>query len=132
MIKKLIKTLFFERGEMYTVTNGRRILMARCEPKIEIYEHRQNIKAVGMRNYSVKKYHIVVVLCSDLDFTRDIDEKFLRSVSRFEMTADIQRDDGIFEKVFFEGLQPVKIEFDGEWEFEIENQPELIKKFMEL
>lgn len=34
----LLNTLFSERGELFVIGNGRRVLFARCKPEIRIYE----------------------------------------------------------------------------------------------
>lgn len=132
MMKKLRKILTFENGELYTVTSGRRILLARCEPMIEIFEQSSNIPAIGAGGYKVKKYHMAIILCDDLDTTRNVDEDFLRAVTGFELYADIQRQDGVFENIVFDNLTPTEIDLDGEWKFEINGQPELVKKLMAI
>ena len=66
-----------------------------------------------------------------MEYTRDVDEKFLRTVSQFELSADIQRVDGVFENIIFDGLYPVEIDLDIDWIFETENQM-LIRKLLEV
>lgn len=131
MIKRLIRTLFLERGELYVITNGRRVLLAHCEPEAHIYECSQNIKSVGMRTYGVKTCHMAIVLCSDMDFTREADEDFLKTVTRFELSSDIQRSDGVFEKITVENLAPDELDLNGKWTFEVIGQQELIRKLIE-
>ena len=60
-----------------------------------------------------------------------MDEKFLRTVSQFELSADIQREDGVFENIVFDSLYPVEIDLDIDWIFETENQT-LIRKLLEV
>ncbi len=129
MHKRLIKTLYFENGKLYVTTQGRRILLAECLPKIEIYEHVTEIPVLGRQSYTVKKRHISIVICSDMEYTREADEKFLRTVSQFEVSADIQRADGVFENIIFDNLYPVEIDLDVDWTFETENQM-LIRKVL--
>lgn len=131
MKKRLVKTLHFENGKLYATTQGRRILLAECRPKVEIYEHETDIPVLGRQSYTVKKRHISIVICSDMEYTRDVDEKFLRTVSQFELSADIQRVDGVFENIIFDGLYPVEIDLDIDWIFETENQM-LIRKLLEV
>lgn len=131
MKKRLVKTLHFENGKLYATTQGRRILLAECRPKVEIYEHETDIPVLGRQSYMVKKRHISIVICSDMEYTRDADENFLRTVSQFELSADIQRVDGVFENIIFDGLYPVEIDLDIDWIFETENQM-LIRKLLEV
>lgn len=42
-MQTLIKTLDTDKGEVFTVVGGRRILLAKCHSRIEIYEHSQNV-----------------------------------------------------------------------------------------
>lgn len=130
MIRRLIKTLYFECGKLYIILEGRRILLANCEPKIEIFEHSTKVPILGKQGGSVKKHHITVVICGNLDFTREIDEEFLQSVTSFELTADIQREDGIFENIAFDKLDVSEIDLDGDWTFEIKGQADLIRKLL--
>lgn len=132
MIKRLIKTLYLERGKLYVILEGRRILLASCEPRIEIFEHSTNVPILGKQGGSVKKHHITVVICGNLDFTREINEEFLQSVTSFELTADIQREDGIFENIVFDKLDVSEIDLDGDWTFEIEGQTNLTRKLLDF
>lgn len=130
MKKRLVKTLYFESGKLYSTTKGRRILLATCEPKIEIYEHLTDIPTLGKQGGTVKRRHVTVVICDNLDYTREVNEEFLKSVTCFELTADIQREDGVFENVIFNNLGLIEIDLDGDWTFEIEGQADLIRKLL--
>lgn len=131
MTKCLIQTLLFENGELYGIVRGRRILLAQCDPKVEIYEHSTDVPMPGMQRYRVKKRQTGMVLCPSPDTTRQIDEGFLRAVTRFEVFADIQREDGIFEKIRFDNLIPNEIDLDGDWKFEV-GENEIIKRLLAL
>lgn len=117
-MKTLIKTIHLENGELYGTIHGNRVKVAGCVPRIEVYEESTYISTIG-KGYKVKKKHYKIVLCSDLDFTRPIDEKYLTDVIRFELIADRQREDGIFERLKLDSLIPIEIDLDGEWEFEV-------------
>ena len=130
-MQRLIKTLYGERGELYAITNGRRTLLARCQPRIEIMEDIHTVNAIGRRSCDVKKRHITLALCNGMDFTRDVGMEFLNTVSGFELLTDIQRTDGVFERIPFNNLFPLEIDLDGEWSFEIEDSA-LTKKLMML
>lgn len=127
MIKRLVKTLRLEDGKLYGTVGDQRVTLAYCEPRVEIYEHRQDIPVMNKRSYGVKKMHAAIVLCPTPETTRAVDAEYLSRVSRFELSADIQRQDGIFETLRLD-LEPTEIDLDGDWEFELIGSPELIKK----
>lgn len=127
MIKRLIKTVKLESGKLYGTVGDQRITLAYCEPRVEIYEHRQDIPVMNNRNYGVKKIHAAIVLCPTPETTRTVDAEYLSRISRFELSADTQRLDGIFEALRLD-LSPLEIDLDGDWEFELIGSPELIRK----
>ncbi len=132
MIKRLIKTIYCERGELFCIIGSNRFLLARCEPKLEIYEHSTSIPILGKTSYGVKKFNAVLVLCEEPELTRAVDEEYLKKISRFELTADIQRTDGIFENVSFDNILPVEIYLDGDWTFEINGSSEIVKRMLKM
>lgn len=128
-MQTLIKTLCAESGELYAVIDGRRILLATCRPVVEVYEHTVAIPLLGAKSYGVKSYHSAIALCPDPETTRDVDADYLRSVTRFELSADIQRSDGIFERFRFD-LIPEDIVIGGTWRFEVNGSPDTINKLL--
>jgi hypothetical protein len=120
-MKTLIKTLSCENGKLYTITGGSRFLLAEGEAKLEIYEHRENVKVLGTVKYSVKTQYSIVLACNDLEFTREVDIKYLQGISAFEFVGDIGRADGIFERVTFNNCIPQELDLTGveHWKFEI-------------
>jgi len=132
MIKKLLKTLAFEKGELYGIIDSRRILLANCQPKAEIYEHSTRVTSFGRSGYGVKSNHVVLVFCPEPETTREIDAEFLQTVSRFELHAEIQREDGVIEVIRFDNLSPCEIELGGDWEFEVIDPGNLAKKLLTL
>ena len=85
-----------------------------------------------MNGYQVKSYHVAITLCENMDFTRDAEIAFLETVTDFELVADIQRSDGIFEQMVFKRLTPEEINLGETWKFEVSGQLELIKKLLAL
>lgn len=131
MIKRLIRTLRLEEGKLYGTVGDQRIALACCEPRVEIYEHRQDIPVVNRHSYGVKKIHAAIVLCPTPETTRIVDAEYLSRVSRFELSADIQRQDGIFEALRLD-LEPTEIDLDGDWTFELSGSSELIKRLLSI
>ena len=74
-------------------------------------------------SWGVKWYQVALVLCDDMD---------LCAVSGFVLSTEVQRKDGVFERLNFYDLQPVDIELGGTWTFEINKSPEKIKRLLEL
>lgn len=131
MEKHLLLTLPCENGELYSTVDSRRVKLADCIPKIEIYEISSLVPILGC-SCEVKRYQAALVLCEDMDFTRRMDEKYLRTVSNFILSTEVQRKDGVFEALNFSNLRPDDIEIGGTWTFEILESPERIKRLLEL
>lgn len=131
MEKHLLVTLLCENGELYSTIDSRRIKLADCTPRIEIYEMSPPVPNLG-RSCKVKQYQAALILCDDMDFTRHIDDNYLCAVSGFVLSTEVQRKDGVFKRLNFYNLQPVDIELGGSWTFEINKSPEKIKQLLEL
>lgn len=129
-MQTLIKTLRAEKGELYAVIDERRILLAKCRPVVEVYEHTVTVPLLGAKSYGVKSHHSAIALCPDPETTREVDAEYLRSISRFELTTDIQRSDGIFERFRFDCLTPEDIVIGGTWRFDVSGSPESINKLL--
>lgn len=129
-MERLLLTLQCERGELFYVKAGRRVLLANCTPMLKIYEHTDQVHAVG--GCGVKRIHAALVLCEDPEFTRPVDTAFLDSVECFDLTADIQCKNGVFEVFHFRNIQPHSIELEGEWVFALNEKPELFRRLLTL
>lgn len=129
-MERLLKTIPCERGELFFTVAGQCTLLAHCQPCIEIYERTTQVNAIG--GYGVKRLHAALALCGELGFTRDVNEDFLLSVSAFDLAADIQRKDGIFERFQFRNIRPEEIELGGDWTFSLNERPEMLRKLLAL
>lgn len=129
-MKRLIKTLVGENGQLYTAQNGNRVLLANCIPQLEIYEEVAYIPALGA-GAKIKKRHISLVLCGEPELTREVDTGFFRTVTKFDLSADFQRTDGVFETLFFDALIPEEIDLDGDWTFWLRDDAEMLKGLLE-
>lgn len=128
-MKRLVKTLIGANGRLYNVQNGNRTLLAQCVPKIEIYEEIAYIPALGSGTKVIKR-HISLVLCGELELTQKVDAEFFRTVTGFDLSADFQRTDGVFETLFFDALIPEELDLDGEWTFWLRDNPEVLKRLL--
>ena len=129
-MERLLMTLPCERGELFYTASGRRILLARCEPEIQIYEHSASVPAPS--GIDMKFYCAAVVLNAEPNYTRPVDARFLRTVESFELAADIQRQDGVFERFCFHNLRPEELELGGVWTFSLQEPQERIRRLLTL
>ena len=129
-MERLLLTLPCERGELFYISAGRRILLANCMPRIEIYEHTSYVSAIGGKG--VKRYHAALALCGDPELTRPADADFLEKVDCFDLSTDIQRRDGVFEVFHFRNMQLHEISPEGDWTFELNEKQELLRKLLTL
>ena len=130
MVQRLVKTITCGNGNLYSITGGRRILLATCRPRIEVTEKSVNVKSIGVNGFNVKKNYITRVLCGTPELTRELDMDFWNTVTSFGIETDIQRTDGIFEKIYFDNAIPREIDLDSDWVFEVTGQPGLAKKLL--
>ena len=129
-MERLLLTLPCERGELFYISAGRRILLANCNPCIEIYERTSYVSAIG--GTGVKTIHAALALCGEPDFTRPADVDFLKKVDGFDLSADIQRKDGVFELFHFRNMQLYEINCNNEWTFELNERQEVLRKLLTL
>lgn len=128
----LTRRIKAETAELFAVKEGRRLLLAECKPELEIYEDTQKISVLGCKTCKVRRSKLLSVVCFKPDITREADADFLQSVSRFEMQADVQRSDGIFERFFFDTIIPTDIDFHGEWRFEVPDSHDTATRLMSI
>jgi hypothetical protein len=130
-MKTLIKTLGAERGELFAVRNGQRVLLAEVKPLIRVYEHETSVPILGETRYTVKTRSFSLIICPGENTTQRVDLDFLREVRCFDLAADISRQNGEFERVLFNNLTPLEINLPGDWIFSNE-EPALIAKLLSM
>lgn len=112
----LLKTIPLSDGRLYATTGGMRCLLASTVPVLEVYENETTVPILG-KDRQIKKMSYSLVLCKDSKFTREVDIEYLQSVTAFDLTAQIQRADGVFEAITFNNIEPESIQSDGDWVF---------------
>ena len=112
----LLKTIPLLDGRLYATTGGMRCLLASTVPVLEVYENETTVPILG-KGRQVKKRSYSLVLCKDSEFTREVDNEYLQSVTAFDLTAQVQRADGVFEVITFNNIEPESIQSDGDWVF---------------
>ncbi|MDO4765170.1 MAG: hypothetical protein Q4A29_03850 [Eubacteriales bacterium] len=114
-MKILIDTIKTENAELYSIENGKRYLYAKPVAKIEHYEEQTKMALLGSLSCKVRKRRITLAV---LGVHATIEK--LEKITRFELIADIQRPDGVYQRIRFDKLIPVDLDLDGEWTFETE------------
>lgn len=128
----LLNTLFSEKGELFTIGQGRRVLFARCKPQIRIYEKTIRVPVLGEQGYRKKSMRLTIALCGDTEFTCSSMDEAMQKTERYELTADLLRNDGIVERFYFHNISLVEINSAGEWEFELNTTEEQMQKLSEM
>lgn len=118
-MKTLVKTIKTENGALYSISAGNRCLLSECDVKIEVINDSTFIPTLGKTGCNVKKTYIQIIICNNHNYTKHVDCETLKEISRFEITADIQRSDGVFERFVFDNISPTDIDLNGKWVFEI-------------
>lgn len=131
-VEEVITTLYPENGEVFILSNGRRMLLAKCSLKIDIMQHSTTFKARNPNGYNVKNRYISVVFCVDPEMAAGITNEIFKSIDRYEICCEIEKNIGSYEKIKFDKLLEESIDlYKNEWEFRIEDV-ETIKKLMEI
>ena len=112
----LLKTIPLSDGRLYATTGGMRCLLASTVPVLEVYENETTVPILG-KDRQIKKMSYSLMLCKDSEFTREVDIEYLQSVTAFDLTAQVQRADGVFEVITFNNIEPESIQSDGDWVF---------------
>ena len=128
----LIKTIFCEQGELFHSIGGRNILLARCEPRIEIYEESTKVPILRGSGGTVRTMRAALVICPEPALTREVDAAYLNKVEGYTLCCRMQRKDGIYEQFTFSSLIPYDIELLGNWTFELDRPPELIQRLINI
>lgn len=128
----LLNTLISEEGALFSIAHGRRVLFAHCKPEISIYEKSTRIPVLGASGGRMKTMRFTVALCGDMDFTGRAEVETLQKIERFELTADITRNDGVIERFYFHNISLTEINPDGKWEFELYATEEQKKTLSEM
>lgn len=113
----LLNALACEKGDLLKIGQGRRTLFATCKPEIRIYEKCRKIPIAGETAYAEKSIELTIALRDDMNFTHIDVEKAMQTAERYELTADIMRDDGIVERFYFHNVSLDEINADDEWKF---------------
>lgn len=127
MIKTLTRSIQADNGRVYACKEGRRVLISECSVKVEFYNYKAKIPILGTSQTDIKERHVHIVVGSDHEYTRNIDTNYLSSISTFDLSFDIQREDGIFETITCNNAIPIEIDIDDKWIFDITNNKDILR-----
>lgn len=119
-MKTIIRRISAENGMLYCVRNGHRNLLAKCMPEFKIIEKSASVPTLGT-GCRVKRLYFTIVLCDGMELTRNVDVEFLKTVSQFELTADVWESDGMFERIRIDRMTADEIDLGGTWTFEVDD-----------
>ena len=123
MRETIIKRLFLEDAKLFCTIKENRFLLANCNAVIEVRERQTQIKALG--GTSVKKRYLALILCDDVQLNHDMDDDFLKSISAFDLQADMWQKSGLYERMTLYNLDLEEIEVGGVLTFSTENPQNL-------
>ena len=73
---------------------------------------------------------IILKTSRELELMREVDANFFKKAVRFDLSADFQRVDGVFETLFFDALIPEEIDLDGDWIFWMQDNQQVLKRLL--
>lgn len=131
-VDETLRTIENESGEVYIISNERRMLLANCRLKIDIIQHSTTFKARNPKGYDVKRRYVSIILCIDPETSPNITDEIFKRAERFEIYFEVEKDIGVYEKIRLDNLFEQSVDlYENEWEFSIEDN-EIIKKLMKL
>lgn len=131
-MERLIKTVELKNCELYGTVGESRYLLAKCKAEIEIYEESRNIPTLGKRGCNIRKRHFSIILCEDPGAGLNVDIEFLKNVGCFDLVGNVLRKDGIYERMIFNNIDPVDIDLDGDWRFDVPENTGITKKLLNM
>ena len=126
-MKRLIKTLPCEYGELFVTTAGQRLSLAKFNGRIEIFEHTTMVPILNTLQKGIKTIHASVMICGDLEYQREAPDKLIHSGNVFDATADVEGERITFAGMSFEDSDPIV----NELTFNITDL-ELVKKLLKM
>ena len=126
-MKRIIKTLRCENGNLFVTSAGQRLPFADFSGRIEIEEHTTLVPILGTVQKGTKRICASFIVCEDVLYTRAFDDTFIPSGKVYDATADVAGNRLTFSGLRFEDSDPI----ENELIFEITDM-ELIQKLLTL
>jgi len=131
----LVKRLQVDKAALFYLKNRSYLKLSDCKVDFEIWEKQTPVKVLGNRS-GVKRYYATLAITIDNEPEREITLDFLYSIDRLELQADIERQDGKFERLLFDDLHFTEfIDLDdpnAKWQLEIRSPYALLYKLKNM
>ena len=129
-ITRLKGTLYGDNGKIYVISNDRRLLLAKCNPEITIYEKSTQINVLGVIGRREKLRYCSIVFCPEPEVFCEVDDSFIRSVTNVDLEFDIQNGDSVIETTTISNLTTDDLDYNGNWKFEAVLPDRLAEKLL--
>jgi hypothetical protein len=117
-------------GELYVILDGRRLLLAKCDPKIKVYEKTTQVNVLGVIGHVEKQVYFTIILCPSPEVFQKVNNDFIRRVEKVELVFDAYSRTGIVESIKIDNLTTGDLDYEGDWEFEAILSPLLTAKLL--
>lgn len=114
MKRTLLRILKAKKAKLYRVRDGQRDFEFIENIEIHLYEEENRVLRLGNKEPLKINNRVSIVI------TEPLDEPF-RYGDGFSLELDLKRNDGIFERVFIHNIEPININVNGNWEFEMDH-----------
>ncbi len=120
---KVINVIPATNGELYVISAGRRLPLARFEGRVKIMERTKLVPILGTVQKGTKAIYASFIVCGNLEYQIEIDNGYIHSGKVYDVFADVDGERIHFAGLRFEDSNPLK----NELVFEITDL-ELIQK----
>lgn len=132
IVEEVIATLHPENGEVFILSAGRRCKFAECSLRIDVVQRAITFKARNPKGYDVKRRYVSLVFCLGPKMAAGITDEAFQSAEGYEIYCEIERSDGIYEKIKMDKLLEESVDlYKNEWKFRIEDT-ETIRKLIKM
>lgn len=85
-MQRIIKRFECENARLFADIKDFTTLLADCEAELEIIEEVKHIRVLGSRNCKVKKRMFNIVICDEMDTTREITMELLGKIRNYSLS----------------------------------------------
>lgn len=127
-VEEILNTIKPEKGEIFVVTDGKRMKLADCKPEIDIVQKSTYLNALNANGYVVRRVLMSVVLCLDNQTALDFFDDFFSRAERFELSFETEKNIGEYVKITLKNLRVNSIDlYKNEWEFFTDDKNDIDK-----
>lgn len=131
-VEEVIAMLHPENGEVFILSDRRRMRLAKCSLRMDVVEHSTTFKARNPKGYDVRKRYVSLVFRIDPEMAAEMTGEIFQSAEEYEIYCEIEKEVGCFEKVKLDKLLEESVNlYENEWKFRIEDV-ETVKRILKL